>query len=888
MNTYCERIRETLASEGARALREDEAAQRHVAECDACFALLEAASELDSQLSALPAIDAPDEVVNRLLDQPELGARAGAPLAEAPETPGRWHRLADWLSFERGFRPGPLAWGTGAAATLVLAVSFTFFLSDRQSAPAESQRLVVREYMPPPPAPSEDLRGPFQYGPAGKVAGAESDPAKSPVLPETTSESARVGEDARSELWSKNERAERKAKDDESLGYSFSRSQPTPEDRIEVETSGEIFERSEIATYTLYSDEFIQDLPVPGRYYQNVLTPAPGVQDPDGYGNRDLPDSRERDYKAVVSGVSNVDPLSGAKTKEADPSSVTETEGGAFRENFDFGATEDRFGGTRYDSQDENRDRSLQTAREFLGERDSLEGLEFAEPKGYWTNSYVPGDPALRLLQARLLRADRSILQISAAPIPRLHDAARRTSQPFDPPEHSALTAYLHADKSGLTEEGRLLVQVGLAGTPRHGGRRPALNLGVVLDLRGQASDEIAGGMRALVSALGRVHESGDRFRLYVAGRPGGQVVGPDDFKYGYLTVTMNRLLGSPESRAGATLGLVDATKAAIETVAGADDPEAPLGSSAVLLITGQPLGGVADTLNRMAHQSAVAGIPLSVVGVGGEVQLAEIDRLTLAGQGNRRLLAAPADAAGLIDRELSSASRAIARAVRLRIRLAPGVKLVDVLGSERLDAAGARRVREAERSVDLRLSRNLGIEADRGEDEDGLQIVIPSFYAGDDHVILLDVTASGPGPVAEVVVRYKDLVYLRNGVARASLALAGEADVAGPLERNVIKNLLARRLSETLEQAARLLRAGDRAGAAAALTEFQLLLAGMRLEMPGLDNDPELGNDIAMLAEYRALLEGDAVDQPAQLAYLSDSLRYAARLRVLPPPLLN
>jgi uncharacterized protein (TIGR02231 family) len=33
-----------------------------------------------------------------------------------------------------------------------------------------------------------------------------------------------------------------------------------------------------------YSDEFIQELPVPGRFYQNVTTLAPGVQDADGDG----------------------------------------------------------------------------------------------------------------------------------------------------------------------------------------------------------------------------------------------------------------------------------------------------------------------------------------------------------------------------------------------------------------------------------------------------------------------------------------------------------------------------------------------------------------------------------------------------------------------------
>jgi hypothetical protein len=64
-------------------------------------------------------------------------------------------------------------------------------------------------------------------------------------------------------------------------------------------------------TSTSFSSDFIQDLPVQGRFYQNVLALAPGVQDPDGDGNPNVNGARERDFKTQVSGVSNVDPLTG-------------------------------------------------------------------------------------------------------------------------------------------------------------------------------------------------------------------------------------------------------------------------------------------------------------------------------------------------------------------------------------------------------------------------------------------------------------------------------------------------------------------------------------------------------------------------------------------------
>ncbi|HZN54196.1 MAG TPA: TonB-dependent receptor [Candidatus Polarisedimenticolaceae bacterium] len=62
---------------------------------------------------------------------------------------------------------------------------------------------------------------------------------------------------------------------------------------------------------TKFSSDFIQDLPVAGRFYQNVLALAPGVQDPDNDGNPNVNGARETDFKTQVGGISNVDPLTG-------------------------------------------------------------------------------------------------------------------------------------------------------------------------------------------------------------------------------------------------------------------------------------------------------------------------------------------------------------------------------------------------------------------------------------------------------------------------------------------------------------------------------------------------------------------------------------------------
>ncbi|MGI9592442.1 MAG: hypothetical protein ACR2P8_13810 [Myxococcota bacterium] len=528
---------------------------------------------------------------------------------------------------------------------------------------------------------------------------------------------------------------------------------------------------------------------------------------------------------------------------------------------------------------------SLSAAERFARERRALEGLRFLPSSGYWANTYVPGDPVMRWLESRLEERDRSEMQPFARRPLLLEAASHQTPQPFDPPGAAALSVFLQADRRGLEDESRMLLQVGLQGALRHSRLRPTMSVGIVFDLRGSPSIETARSLRALLDGFLEAKDVGDRFSLTVAGAPGGTVVGPEAFRHGPLSLAMAELLDPANgTRSGApALSLEQAVRRTAAALQRTDDPDAPLGSSLVLLVTSQPLAPLTSNLAVLAHESAVAGVPVSVVGVGQSVSLEDLERVALAGQGNLRLLAEAAEAEGLVERELSALSRVIARALRLRIRLAPGVKLVSVVGSEPLDAAGAEQVRRAERSVDRRLAQNLGIEADRGEDEDGIQIVIPTFHSGDSHAVLIDLVAPGPGPIADVTIRYKDLVYLRNSVARANLTLGRSADPPGPLERNVVKNLLAIRLSETLKESGRELLAGRDQQAIAAVREFRTLLEGLQRETAGFQNDPALADDTRMLDEYLAVIEAGALDHDAPRQYLADSLQLSGYFKTTP-----
>jgi TonB family protein len=503
-------------------------------------------------------------------------------------------------------------------------------------------------------------------------------------------------------------------------------------------------------------------------------------------------------------------------------------------------------------------------------DRSSLEDLTFREARGYWRNTYVPGDPMLRLLQARLAKAS---LELFGEHPPLLHRASHRAPLPYDAPENRALSLYVHADTAGTTERRRVLVQVGLRAADRHGRRRPPMNVGIVLDLSAAPDEEEIRSMRALLEAFERSRELGDRLRLVVAGRGPAELLASDTFRHGPLTVALDDLFAN-QSAPG--LCLRDAMALAMERVHAGDDPTMPIGTSLLVMVTSRSIREDVDDLSRLAHESALGGVPLSVVGAGTDVDAEELERLALAGQGRRHFVERASEAEAVVDRELSATSRVVARAVRLRIKLAEGVQLVDLLGSEPLSAKAVEQTREAERAIDLRLARNLGIEADRGEDEDGIQIVIPSFYSGDAHTFLLDVVVPGPGPVAEVTARYKDLAELENTVARASLALTDAELLPGPLETSVVEDYLSFEVSRVLADAADALGAREPTRASTLLRSLRGRLSEAQQEMP------RLSGDIAMLDEYLSCLSSP---NPRLQAYLLDSLRFASALKRLSPP---
>ncbi|MCA9515574.1 MAG: hypothetical protein KC635_11580, partial [Myxococcales bacterium] len=346
--------------------------------------------------------------------------------------------------------------------------------------------------------------------------------------------------------------------------------------------------------------------------------------------------------------------------------------------------------------------------------RPALDALTFVPARGYFENTYHPGDGELAWLREAVMggiaRDGRRVA---------LDELAEPVKQPFDRPRDAALAVVLASDTPAVDGPARVTLQVGLAAAEQAPARRAPLNLGIVVDVAGVVGDEERRALWSAAEAVAADRQAGDRLVVVAVTAAGPRVLAAEDAT-GPAAVTRFLADALVESSGGGG-DVSGAVTRAYALVRGAMREDAAVGENAVVLMTPRDLddAGVRALL-EVAHGQAVGGVHLSTVGIGGRVDGAELTALAAAGQGRRHVAARPDEARKVVGEELAAAGRAVARAVRLRIRLAEGVKLVGVVGSRRLDEVDASKVRAAEKAIDQRVAATTGIAADRGEDEDG------------------------------------------------------------------------------------------------------------------------------------------------------------------------
>ncbi len=475
----------------------------------------------------------------------------------------------------------------------------------------------------------------------------------------------------------------------------------------------------------------------------------------------------------------------------------------------------------------------------------------------YFENTYLGGSAAYA---ERLRRLDRALSDSE-----RPYEVVQAEVQPFDPPRTEGLAVTASVDATHFERARRVFLQVGLRGSSRYGWRRPPLDVVLVVDQ--PAFSRGAAFVTRFVVDLLRELGPADRLGIVLAG---GEA--PTFLELARLGPAQQHLANRIDQLAApAAMGPHDLatamTKAGAMLEAASDDEATVPGTKTLMVLSGERDETRIAHAARAAHQLTVEGCVTSVFAL--DAERSEWWQVADAGYGNLHRID-EAGAADAIDEEMQSLARVVARLVRVNVRLGKESKAIRVLGTRVLEQREVEEVKARELATDRNLSKSLGITSDRGEDDDGIQTVIPYFYGDDSHVILIELWVEGPGVVADVTVRYKDMVNLDNATARTSVRLG--ARPRAPTEEQVLiaRNVRGFELAENLQRASAAVENNDYGAALRSL--------GAAAGAAAVTNT----RDTKAVEGLKAMVErGDWQHDPARRATLQETLLLSGQRRV-------
>ena len=425
-----------------------------------------------------------------------------------------------------------------------------------------------------------------------------------------------------------------------------------------------------------------------------------------------------------------------------------------------------------------------------LPAKDDAAAPAFLPRAGYFANTYIGGNAGYR---QRMRRLDQAF-----AGQERVWRGAALELAELDAPPTAGLAVHAALSHRSLTKPGRVFLQVALRGSDRAGWSRPPLDVAVVIDPSALA----AGRERAIAAVqalLGRL-SGRDRVAVVLAGADRPQRLhepGPVPDVRAELGTALLALRS--DSRGGSTGAALALAGAALQSLAG-EEHRIP-GTRLAIVLCGAAVTD-APALQQAAHALTTQGTVTSVFVSGAAPTTSALWAIANAGHGNLHELPSDDAVDRAVDEELASIARVVARLVRVNVRLGRDSNAVRIIGSHLLGQRERRLVKAREEAMDRNLSKALGVGADRGADDDGLQTVIPYFYGGDRHAILIELQVDKPGHVADVEVRYKDLVNLDNATARASVALRSLPTPQSPEQAIVLAAAQSAAVSDVLDQA--------------------------------------------------------------------------------------
>ena len=494
------------------------------------------------------------------------------------------------------------------------------------------------------------------------------------------------------------------------------------------------------------------------------------------------------------------------------------------------------------------------------------------DKNAYYSSTYMGGsgdrDRMEKLIKDGVVVDGKSI---------KLAAFTRQYSQAFEVPTKQALSVSVDTEHGRLPQAGgETHLQIGLQAAKTEAPRRPRVNLVLVIDRSGSMSgeDKMAFAIHAALDVIDGLQPTDtlsivaydDRVSVLA---PAGPVKDKGSLRQMVQTL-------SP----GGSTNIHDGPK---EGYRQAKAGFAGDGVNQVLLLSdGVVTAGVEDinVFGQMASSMADEDIQTTTVGMGMDFDDRLMGEIAQQGRGNYHFIRDAAETREIFQKELGQLTRVVAKAVKLRIVLPDGVELVRVLGSSALSEAQAAATRRTEEKIDQKVYDELGIHRDRAaDDEPGIKMLLPHFYAGDSHVVMLKVrVAKGTGerPVAKVEVKYKDLLFRQNREVARQVAIQYTRDksaVVASTRRAVKKNVLGFQTGEALLQAAELIRRGKVSEAAQVVDEHMALLGVAAQEW----NDRDLDRDGQLLSQYQKVIAAAAGGMNPDLgSYLAKSMSYS------------
>ena len=453
----------------------------------------------------------------------------------------------------------------------------------------------------------------------------------------------------------------------------------------------------------------------------------------------------------------------------------------------------------------------------------------------------------------------------------KLGSLTRGYAQHFTVPGRSALgiNAGLDRGKVLASAGGEVFMQVGIQAAKREMNKRPPLNMALVIDRSGSMS---SGGKMGAARKAARRFVDGlredDQVTLIAYDTRVESISARGDQK--------ERLRGFIKGlKPRGSTNIHGALDRAYRAVAKTSRPGRI--NTVLLLSDGLPTSGNTSpaAIVAQARVAAEAGISTSTVGMGLDYNDELMMGVSEKGQGHYHFVKDAGSVEGIFKAEIASLNRVVARALKLRIVLAEGVVLRRVLGSPQLSDNETRKVRANEKRMDHKFYEELGIKSNRQkEDEPGIKMMIPYFFSGDSHVVMLQLWVP-PGTerrkLASITLKYKDMLNSKNGMDERDVAVIyadAKEEVVASISKPIKKNLLGFRAGEALLGASKLLATGQ-VGRAANMLDQQREMFEAAGQAWG---DAQLTKDATLLGQYRDVVL--SLDQVQMATGRRDNLR--------------